>query len=145
MSTSQEDYLEAILALEKSNRVARVKDIAELLSVRMPSVTSALKQLQKKGLIEYEKNSYIVLSPQGKFLAENVRERHNSLAMFFKEILLLNNEKAQLEACNAEHAISQATIKRLSKLSKYIKDNIFSGVSASEWESMLSGAEAGGK
>ena len=45
LSTSLEDYLETILWLERSGRVARVRDISKKLHVGMPSVTAALKAL----------------------------------------------------------------------------------------------------
>ena len=48
LSSSIEDYLEAIGNLEKKHRVARVKDIADNLNVQMPSVTGALKVLKGK-------------------------------------------------------------------------------------------------
>ena len=39
LSSSLEDYLEAILKLEQTRRVARTKDIARVLGVKMSSVT----------------------------------------------------------------------------------------------------------
>lgn len=137
LSPSQEDYLEAILSLETNNRVARVKDIAEFLNVRMPSVTGALKQLRTKELIDYEKNSFITLTEKGKILAEKIFERHNSLAHFFQDILFMDKEKAQDEACKAEHSISQETIKRLSQVSLYIQKNIFPNMDRNEWKQIL--------
>ncbi len=76
LTPSLEDYLETILQLEKKNRVARVKDIAQELGVQMPSVTGALKNLRSKGMIEYEKNSFINLTPQGMDIAVKVYEKH---------------------------------------------------------------------
>lgn len=137
LSPSQEDYLEAILALEKKHRVARVKDIADLLEVRMPSVSGALKQLREKELIDYEKNSYITLTEEGKRLATRVKERHTSLAVFFEEILLLDADTAQKEACAAEHAISQNTIKRLSRLSAYLKKQADAGLDSEAWKNIV--------
>ncbi|MBN1647659.1 MAG: metal-dependent transcriptional regulator [Spirochaetales bacterium] len=137
LSPSQEDYLESILELEISNRVARVKDIAEHLNVSMPSVTGALKQLKNKGLIDYEKNSYITLTDEGKNLAAKIFERHNSLDLFLREILLIEPERAKDEACKAEHAISQDTIRRLTKLSSFMKKRVLSEIKESEWEKIL--------
>ena len=71
LSASIEDYLEAIGHLEKQNRVARVKDIAERLNVQMPSVTGALKVLRGKGLVNYERNSYITLTEDGLKVADS--------------------------------------------------------------------------
>jgi len=53
LSASLEDYLEVIFHLEKSNRVARAKDIADQMNVQRASVTGALKALAGKGLINY--------------------------------------------------------------------------------------------
>jgi Mn-dependent DtxR family transcriptional regulator len=54
LSESLEDYLETILDLEKTNKVARVKDIAEKMGVLRGSVTGALKNLAEKKLINYK-------------------------------------------------------------------------------------------
>ena len=51
LSDSLEDYLEAILELERTNKVARVKDIAEKMGVLKGSVTVALKNLAEKGYV----------------------------------------------------------------------------------------------
>ncbi len=127
LTPSLEDYLEAILQLEEKNRVARVKDIAEKLSVQMPSVTGALKNLKAKGMIEYEKNSFINLTETGKERAEIVLKKHQILVQFMEEVLLLDSEKAEEEACRIEHSIDQTTAKRIKNLSRHLtgtyKDN----------------------
>ena len=97
LTPSLEDYLEAILQLEKINRVARVKDIAEKLSVQMPSVTGALKNLKSKGMIEYEKNSFINLTPKGKEIAKKILSKHEILTDFLKKGLQINQELAEEE------------------------------------------------
>lgn len=123
LTPSLEDYLEAILQLEEKNRVARVKDIAEKLSVQMPSVTGALKNLKSKGMIEYEKNSYINLTDQGKVLAKAVLKKHTILLSFLEKTLFLGPEKAAEEACRIEHSIDQETAKRLENLNSYLSKN----------------------
>lgn len=45
LTKSNEDYLEAIGLLSEKSGTAQVRDIAEMLKVKMPSVTSAVKQL----------------------------------------------------------------------------------------------------
>ena len=42
LTESMEDYLEAILALERLHKVARAKDIAERMEVKRGTVTGAL-------------------------------------------------------------------------------------------------------
>ena len=64
LSESLEDYLEIILQLEQSQKVARAKDIATRMEVQRGSVTSALKNLKEKKLINYEPYSFITLTPK---------------------------------------------------------------------------------
>ncbi|OQY35243.1 MAG: hypothetical protein B6241_01730 [Spirochaetaceae bacterium 4572_59] len=120
LTPSLEDYLEAILLLEEKNRVARVKDIAEKLSVQMPSVTGALKNLKSKGMIEYEKNSFINLTPKGSEIAHSILGKHEILVKFLKRGLSLPPELAQKEACMIEHSISQETAQRIKNLTNYL-------------------------
>lgn len=54
LSESLEDYLETILDLQKKNKVARSKDIAEKLSIKRGSVTGMLKKLANQELINYQ-------------------------------------------------------------------------------------------
>lgn len=55
LTSVMEDYLETIFNLEIDKKVVRVKDIAGRLKVKMPSVTSMLKTLSERGLVNYEK------------------------------------------------------------------------------------------
>lgn len=116
-----EDYLETVLLLEQKNRVARVKDIAEKLSVQMPSVTGALKILKSRDLVDYEKNSYISLTPKGLKMARNILRRHEILVEFFRLGLGLEGTYADKQACMIEHAIDQDTAERFSNLTQWIK------------------------
>ena len=43
LTTTMEDYLEAIFDLDQTKKVVRVKDIAQHMNVKMPTVTSMLK------------------------------------------------------------------------------------------------------
>ena len=82
LSESLEDYLEIILNLEQAQKVARAKDIAAKMGVQRGSVTSALKSLKEKKLINYEPYSFVTLTPQGKKLAKEITRRHAVLKDF---------------------------------------------------------------
>ncbi len=138
LTTSLEDYLEAILFLEEKNRVARVKDIAEFLSVQMPSVTGALKTLRTKDLVEYEKNSFINLTKNGLKIAKSVRRRHTVLHEFLKKVLLLPEDIADREACKIEHAIDKTTACRIENLTNFISERIDKKlIDANEWKKII--------
>ena len=133
LSASLEDYLEAIIHLEKANRDARVKEIAEFLSVKMPSVTGALKVLKKKGLVDYEKNSYIRLTEQGASVASSITAKHKVLIRFLRRVLQLSEDKAYDMACRMEHVIDDETEMRLQLLIETFENN----VDQASWEKKI--------
>ncbi len=137
LTQSLEDYLEAIFRLENSNRVARVKEIAGVLGVKMPSVTGALKTLKSKGLVEYEKNSYIVLTPEGKKLAKRIDQKHQILNHFLKDILQVDEETAGNVACEVEHVIDMEIAKRISNLSQLLIKHHGDLIQDKKWLKML--------
>ena len=120
LSENLEDYLEVILELERTNKVARAKDIAERMNVKRASVTGALKSLDKKGLINYEPYSYITLTPAGTKIAKKVFHHHSVLKDFLINILLIETKEADETACRMEHAITEKAIKRLVKFVDFI-------------------------
>jgi len=121
LSASLEDYLEVIFHLEKSNRVARAKDIADQMNVQRASVTGALKALAAKGLINYSPYSYITLTPAGRSIAQDVIRRHDILKEFFIIALQLSPEDADANACRIEHAINPIAVDRLVSLVEFMK------------------------
>lgn len=48
LTSSMEDYLEAVLVLQQQKGYARCVDVAEFLDVKKPSVSRAVKELSKK-------------------------------------------------------------------------------------------------
>jgi len=113
LTASMEDYLEAILRLADSRRVVRVRDVARAVGVSAPSATGAVKTLQRHGLVSHERYEDVVLTREGKKIAETVDQRHRELRAFFEEVLLLKAEVAEEEACRLEHSISPSTLDRL--------------------------------
>ena len=113
LTESMENYLEVILELEKANKVARAKDIADRLQIQRGSVTGALKILQKKGLINYKPYSFITLSDSGKKVAKEITHRHQVIEEFLVRVLRIDPESASATACRMEHAIDEDTLERL--------------------------------
>ena len=113
LTESMEDYLEAILALERIHKVARAKDIAERLDVQRGTVTGALKSLAEKGLINYEPYSYITLTPEGSAIAEEINRRHKVIRNFLTEVLRIPPDTAETTACRLEHVVEGMVLNRL--------------------------------
>lgn len=121
LTESLEDYLEAIAELIADEGHAHSKDIAARLHVTMPSVTGALRQLEKMGFIVYNTHYPVQLTPEGKAIADEVIRRHNVLKRFFSHILGLSGEKATATACRLEHAVDSDTIQRFTLFSEAIE------------------------
>jgi len=135
-----EDYLETILILERKNRVARVKDIASMLNVQMPSVTGALKNLRDRGLIHYEKNSFINLTEEGMAKAERVKKKHFILLRFLESVLDERGDEAENEACSLEHHLSLNTALKIERLTEYFEEGFQSGrLDPADWKKIIKG------
>lgn len=122
VSSRMEDYLEVILRIQKKNSVARVTEIADMLDVSKPTVTSALKKLGNEDLVDHETYGYIKLTEEGQKAAEDVQERHLLLRHFFLNILGVDEDTAAEDACQTEHSISETTLDRLTLFIQFIAE-----------------------
>jgi len=113
LTSSLEDYLEAIYHLQAKNQGARVKDIARIMDVKMPSVTGALRVLAQKGLVRHDPYHRVELTQSGVECAEGIVEKHKTVKKFLVEILGLQDNEAEVEACRIEHAIKPTTLDKL--------------------------------
>ncbi|MGI6432802.1 MAG: metal-dependent transcriptional regulator, partial [Sphaerochaetaceae bacterium] len=110
---SQEDYLEAVLALEQELGSVRLTDVANRLKVTKPSVSRAMKLLQSEGYIQQESYGEINLTDKGREKAAQVFSRHKILTIFLEDVLGLDAETADADACRMEHVLSAQTMKQL--------------------------------
>ena len=115
LSQNMEDYLEAILLLEKRQGNVRVKEIARELQITMPSVSSAIKNLEKQGLVCHPRYDLVGLTETGNHIANEIYRRHQIIKSFLFDVLGLDSETAEKDACGMEHAMSSKTLERLSK------------------------------
>ncbi len=113
LSSSIEDYLEAILLLSEKDEAVRVTDIAEKLNIAKPSVTAAVNTLKEKGFATQERYGKVFLTPEGRVQALRVIRRHRVLRTFLIEILGVSEGTAEKDACLMEHVISPETMERL--------------------------------
>lgn len=121
LSESLEDYLEAIAELIAVEGHAHTKDIAEKLNVKMPSVTGAIRQLKALNYIIYNSHCPVMLTAEGKAIAEDVMHRHKVLKEFFAEVLGLPVAKASEAACHIEHVVDGDAIRRFVIFSEAIE------------------------
>lgn len=109
---SAEDYLEAILVIQRRQGSVRSIDVANELCFSKPSVSVAMKKLRESGHIEMEADGLIRLTPSGRTIAEQIYERHRMLTDFFL-YLGVDEEAASADACLVEHDLSAGTFEKL--------------------------------
>lgn len=109
-----EEYLETILYLIRKNQgPAKTKQISEELNISPPSVTEMIKKLHSSGLVEYIPYQGVELTEKGTNQAIRIKRRHQVLETFLVEVLDFNRKEAHKEACELEHAVSDAVLEKI--------------------------------
>ncbi|MDE5943562.1 MAG: metal-dependent transcriptional regulator [Clostridia bacterium] len=104
---STEDYLECILLLSRESEFVHRVDVARRIGVSQPAVQKAVKILQEKGWVECD-GLHIYLTKQGEEYAKEVFGRHCTIKKFL-QLHGVNDMDADADACEMEHALSDAT------------------------------------
>lgn len=115
LHASGEDYLEAILVLQKKMGMVRPVDIARHMGFTKPSITHAITTLQTGGFVERDEDGFIRLTDVGREVAEQTYEKH----CFFTRLLMgagVDPKTAERDACRMEHVISPASFQKLAEL-----------------------------
>ena len=105
---SSEDYLETMLMLSEQRGYIKSIDIARHLDVTKPSVSYATKRLRENGYITMDDDGLIHLTETGMSIATKIYDRHKMLSRFLN-LLGIDKETADEDACKIEHDISQET------------------------------------
>ena len=113
VSMSHEDYLEAIVMLGGTSTLpVRSVDIAAKLGVSKTSVSKAVASLKASGMLNQPFYGDITLTEEGYEYGQAVLERHTMLTKFLVEAIGLDQEDAEEEACQMEHAISDESFEK---------------------------------
>ena len=116
-TASGEDYLEAILVLQKKMGMVRSVDVARHLDVSKPSVCHAVATLREGGFLTMDEDNFLHLTDAGCEVAEQVYEKHR----FFTQRLIaagVDPKTAEADACRIEHVISDESFQRLKATSE---------------------------
>ena len=113
MTSSLEDYLEAVFVLSNQKGNVRLTDIAEFLGVSKPSVNRAVNTLTQNGFLEHVTYGDIIITPAGESYAANVLRRHKLIKQFLISELGVDEKIAERDACQMEHVMSPVTIDKL--------------------------------
>ena len=120
LSSRLEDYLEAIYLISRERQFAHANQIAEYLGVGKSSVSWALNQLSQKELINYKPYEAITLTPKGKAMGRLVARRHDEIKNFLTEVLAINENLAEENACRMEHVIDKEILQRMRQFMEFL-------------------------
>ena len=112
LHASGEDYLEAVLVIQKKKGMVRSVDVSRHMEVSKPSVCHAVATLRDGGFLMMDEDHFLHLTDVGREVAEKIYERHR----FFTEQLItagVDPKTAEADACRIEHIISDESFDRL--------------------------------
>ena len=112
LHASGEDYLEAVLVLQKEKGMVRSVDVARHMGVSKPSVCHAVTTLKKGGFLTMDEDFSLHLTDVGREEAERTYEKH----CFFTRLLVeagVEPKTAEQDACRMEHAISDDSFQKI--------------------------------
>lgn len=117
LHASGEDYLEAVLILQKQMGESTVRsvDLARHMGYSKPSICHAVSVLKKENYLTMDNEGYLHLTDSGKKIAEKVYEKH----LFLTDMLVsagVSKEIAERDACKMEHGISDESFGKLKKI-----------------------------
>ena len=114
-TASGEDYLEAVLVLQKEIGMVRYVHVELHMGVSKPSVCHAVAILKRGGFLTTDEDLFLRLTDIGRGVAEQTYEKH----CFFTLLLMeagVEPEIAEQEACRIEHVISEDSFQKLANL-----------------------------
>ena len=120
---SGEDYLEAVLMVQKEKGMVRSVDLARHMGYSKPSISHAVGVLRDGGFLTMDNDGFLHLTDVGREVAEKIYERH----LFFTEQLVaagVDQETAEQDACRIEHAISDISFQKLKEQSQKVNQQI---------------------
>ena len=109
---SGEDYLEAVLVLQKKQGMVRSIDLARHMGFSKASISHAVGVLRDGGFLTMDEDGFLHLTDIGREVAEKIYERHCFFTKHFISIGV-DPETTEADACRIEHDISAETYERL--------------------------------
>src|SRR5436309_1868588 len=105
-TVSKEDYLKAIAEAETDGDPVIAAKLVRWLGVTPAAVTMALRRLRRDGLATVRKDGRLLLTVEGRKIAERIRFRHHLIERMLTEMFGMEWYKVHDEAERLEHAVS---------------------------------------
>jgi len=112
-STSIEDYIKTIYALEAREQKPTTGRIARELRITMGSVSGRVRHLADKGYVEHRPYYGVTLTEKGRHVALKMLRRHRLIELFLVKTLGLTWDEVHADAEVLEHAVSDRVLERM--------------------------------
>lgn len=112
-----EDYVEAIADIIAHQSTCRVVDLAARFAVSHVTVSRTLNRLVTVGLVQTEPYQPVRLTPAGAKLAQQSRQRHETVYQFLLA-LGVSAKTAAIDTEGIEHHVSPETLRRFEAFTK---------------------------
>ena len=122
LSPTHEMYLKVLFRLGEQRDVARVRDMAKGLGVSPGTVSAVLKKLDRLGLVKHNRYEAVTLTPAGTEVAQSVVRRFETIRAMLIEVLGLDLDDAEDDACMMEHTVSPVTVDRMERLLRLVRN-----------------------
>ena len=99
-------YLTTILELRNRKGYAILKDVADELQVTKGSASVQIKSLKEKGLVAEVDRHHLKLTDSGMLVAAGVMYNRQVVIQLFHNILGVDAQQAEIDACKIEHLLS---------------------------------------
>ncbi|MGA7172684.1 MAG: metal-dependent transcriptional regulator [Candidatus Dormiibacterota bacterium] len=113
LSSTAARYLEATYYISHEGETVRPSRIAEWLGVSAPTVTGVMQRLHEQGLVEFNADRSLRLTPVGEEQASEVVRRHRVVERWLTDALGLDWATADLEAGRMSHFFSDVVLERI--------------------------------
>ena len=120
-SLTEENYLKALFALSKETDEVTVNELSKQLGIKMPTVTSMMKKLAEKKLVNYQSYKPLRLTEKGKREAGIIIRKHRLTEMFLVELMGFGWEEVHEIAEQVEHVQSPDFFEKMDKMLGYPK------------------------
>lgn len=118
ITSTLEDYLEYIHNKITQDKNIKAIDIANRFNVSRASVSEALIRLADLDLIIYEGRKGVKITQKGINQAKKTIKKHKILSKFFVDILGVQKDIAEKNACKIEHVIDDELIEKIKLYTK---------------------------
>jgi DtxR family Mn-dependent transcriptional regulator len=115
-SPTTENYLKAIYALAERNSahpLVRLGDLATELNLTPGTITTMIRSLAERDLVDYQPRTGVALTSKGRREALQVLRRHRLIELFLVEVMKMDWSEVHEDAEALEHAVSDKFLAKM--------------------------------